>query len=343
MSSSVQTGSLRVGIVGAGQMGEHHARILSSLRGVELTAVVDPDPIRRDQIAERYHCEPMAAVEALIGTVDAATVAVPTNQHANVGALLLNSGIHCLIEKPLATNEEDCQRLIHAARRNGCKLHVGHVERFNPAVEQLGHILRNDHAIHAIDARRMSTVSQRVSDVDVVMDLMVHDIDIALALMKRPVVEVAARAVRTGETSGNDYVTALLTFEHGGLASLTASRITQNKIREIQVTSDLGTLTANYITQELLISREGRMSAPSEESKGDSSYVLDLSIERVLVRSREPLVSELRHFCDSAMNGVPPTVPGEQALEALRLVWMIQEKIVSLAPDATNMEQPAVG
>ena len=310
---------LNVAVVGAGQMGEHHLRILDRLKGANVVAVVDNDEGRRTRAAELYRCQAFSSVEELSG-IDAATVAVPSSAHAEVAEYLLAQGIHCLVEKPLATTETACERMIAAAEGSGAVLLVGHVERFNPAVEQLIEVL-DGHAIHAIDVKRMSSVSSRITDVDVVMDLMVHDLDIVLALMGEDVSSISAAAVHA-TSSGEDYVAATLSFPSGALTTLTASRITQNKIRKLEATTELGLVSANFITQELVIYREGRF---GDESNDTGSYVLDVAMERVFVRPTEPLVAELSHFLEAARGDAPTRVSGRDALAALRLVWHIQD------------------
>lgn len=312
---------LRVAVVGAGQMGSNHLRIYSGLKGVELVGVVDADRARARAAADRFGCRAFASIDEVAGEIDAASVAVPSTLHAEVGGRLLEHGIHCLIEKPLAPTEADCEALIAAADARGLVLLVGHVERFNPVVRQLRQILANG-VIHAIDVRRMSTLSGRITDVDVVADLMVHDIDVVLSLMRSEVIDVLAQGVNTGNGIGQDYATATLAFANGSMASLTASRITHNKIRELNVTADVGFITASYITQELLIHSQARTSTPLISS---SSYALDLAIERVMIRPEEPLVLELGHFVDAVSGGAQPLVSGRDALAAMRLVWRIQE------------------
>jgi predicted dehydrogenase len=308
-------------------MGAHHLRILSGLKGVELCGVLDSDPGRANAAALAHGCQAFDSLPAFAGAVDAAAVATPPGTHAELAGALLERGIHCLVEKPLATTAEDCRALIEAGAAAGVVLLVGHVERFNPVVRQLGEIVAGS-AIHAIDVRRMSALSSRVTDVDVVADLMIHDIDVVLSLVGADVTEVSAHGVRTLDANGQDYVTATLLFETGTLATLTASRITHNKIRELSVTADVGFLTADYATQELLIHRQGGTSTIAGE-RDDPTYVLDLAVERVLVRAEEPLAAEIRHFVDAVNGRADPLVSGEAALRALELAWTIQELVSS--------------
>lgn len=302
-------------------MGSNHLRIYGGLKGVELVGVVDADGASAQAAAARHGCRVFACVQEMAGEIDAASIAVPSTLHADVAGPLLEQGVHCLVEKPLATTESDCEALIRAAESSGAVLLVGHVERFNPVVRQLGEILRGN-VMHAVDVRRMSALSARITDVDVLTDLMIHDIDVVLSLISSGVTGVAAQGVGNAGSAGHDYVTATLAFESGSIATLTASRITHNKIRELNITADIGYITASYLTQELLIHSQAR-TAPARGGSA-ASYVLDLAIERVLIRPEEPLDVEIRHFIDAVREGTPPLVSGHDALNAMRFVWEIQ-------------------
>ena len=248
-------GNLRVAVVGVGKMGQNHARCLSSMKGVDLVAVVDADPTLRQSVAESSGSRPVESIDGL-QEVDAAVVAVPTAHHAEIGCALMERSIHCLVEKPLADDPDDARLLLEAADVAGVVLQVGHVERFNPAVRQLREVLV-DEKVLAVNARRMSATSGRVTDIDVVMDLMVHDIDVVLSLMGDDTPSVVARGV--DGVSGHDHVTALLSFDDQRMASLTASRITQNQIRQLEVITADRFFTVDYPNQDLVIHRRGRV------------------------------------------------------------------------------------
>lgn len=318
---------VRVAVVGVGVMGMNHARVLSDLKGVQLVAVVDADRQRAEDVASRFGCLAFTDPAELDGKVDAATIAVSSTWHAAVATTLMDAGIHVMVEKPLATNEADALAIIAAAERNGVALLVGHIERFNPAVRQLKEIVDDPRAVLAIDARRMSAVSGRITDVDVVADLMVHDLDIVLDLVDAKVVDVVARAVMRGERPGEDFVSAMLAFENGTLASLTSSRITQNRIRELHLTTEDRFFVVDYGNQELRIYRQGRIGDIGGDPTDSSRYVLDVGTERVVVRRIEPLAVELAHFVDVVRGDARPLVTGEEALAALSMVWQIQEQI----------------
>lgn len=318
---------VRVGVVGVGAMGANHARVYDTLKGVELVALVDRDGARAAQLADIYGGEPLTSVDDLAGRVDAVSVVAPSALHADLGCRLLELGIHCLVEKPLATSVEDGRRLVDAARTNDRHLVVGHIERFNPAVEQLADILRGESPVLAVDARRMSSVSARITDVDVIGDLMVHDLDIVLGLVDQEVVEVAARGVGADGAAGEDYVTALLTFADGTLASITASRITQNKVRTLEVTTADRLYAVDYSSQELTIFRQGRIGGIADEQVEPGRYLLDVGTERVFVRRTEPLAAELTHFVDVVRGREPALVPGKAGLQVLQLADRIRDSV----------------
>jgi predicted dehydrogenase len=227
------------------------------------------------------------------------------------------------VEKPLATTEQDCLAMIAAAESSGAGLLVGHVERFNPVIQHLAQLLAGAR-VFAIDVRRMSSVSARITDVDVVSDLMVHDLDIVRTLVGAVPQHVRAVGVWQDESANVDYAAASLVFPRGEIASLTSSRITQNKIRHYQVTCDLGSITADLLGRELLIHRQSKL-APL--AIAGTEFTLDLSVDRVFVRDAEPLFVELSHFVDVARGISPPLVSGAEALESLRLVWAVQHSL----------------
>ena len=310
----------RVGVVGVGSMGANHARVYDRFKHVDLVAVADRDLISAEAVADRYKCAAYADFEQLLGKVDAVSVAVPTSMHLEVGLFFLRHGVHCLIEKPLAPTESDCLALIEAAAEGGAILQVGHIERYNPSVDQLRKIIDPTQVVHGIEARRMSAVSSRITDVDVVLDLMIHDIDVVLCLVRRPVHEVEAFGFN------GDYVSATLAFEGGMLATLIASRVTQNKIRSHQVSTAAGLYDLDYSNQSLQIFRQ-KTQPQAVRNSVEGAYQLDLSVDRVLVPHGEPLNLELTDFLDCVETGRTPEVDGEEALKSLRLAWTIQERL----------------
>lgn len=313
---------LRVAVVGLGVMGQNHLRALASMKSIEITAVVDVNVEQAEKTAALCHCQAFSFYDSLPGLVDAAIVAAPSIYHREIGEFLLLNNIDCLIEKPLATTEEDCLALIKAAEASGRTLMVGHIERFNPAVQKLRDFLNEDIKIFAFESRRMSPVGKRITDVDVVSDLMIHDIDIICSMTNAKVLTTQGNASLAKELQKGDYVNAHLSFDDGSVASLAASRITHHKVRELLLTTDQGTFTLNFLSQELHFHRKDLSSHLSKISPA-----LDYSTERFFVRHAEPLPLELHHFFDAVRNKKKPLIDGRDALNALQVVWDIQSKL----------------
>ncbi|MBF0422470.1 MAG: Gfo/Idh/MocA family oxidoreductase [Magnetococcales bacterium] len=320
---------LRVAVVGVGQMGRHHARVYSQLRGVDLVGVVDINPKWLQESSTLYQCQGFDAIGSLVGQVDAVSIATPPGTHAAIGQFLMNHGIHCLIEKPLAVSEKECQLLIDTAAANHITLLVGHIERFNPAVQELAALVSQGLRIFAIDARRMSHSSARITDVDVIADLMIHDLDIVMALVNRPVARVVASSVHIPESQGVDHVAALLNFDNGAMSSLTASRITQGRIREMHCNTDLGWISVHFISQELSLVRQGSFRAGEPHDPPNLKYNVDLSVEKIAVKRAEPLVLEIQHFVDAVLNRTSPLVTGSQALEVFKVSQKIRQSAIA--------------
>lgn len=323
MSTTGSEPHLSVAVVGVGEMGQNHARCLASMKGVDLVAVVDPDSEKCKEVATMFECRPLTSLSNL-PRLDAAIVAVPSASHAEVGCALMEQGVHCLIEKPLALDRTQAQLLVDVADSANVVLQVGHIERFNPAVRQLKELLAGEPVLVA-NARRMGALSGRVTDIDVVMDLMVHDLDVVLFLMGDKVDGLEARAVEG--PNGPDHVTALISFEDDQMASLTASRITQNQIRQLEVTTRDRFFTVDYPNQELLIFRQRRIEGADGDYDSEGRYALDVDTRRVFVRRSEPLVAELQHFMGAVRGTHDSEVDGRCALKALDLVWAIQDRL----------------
>ena len=230
--------NIKVAVIGAGMMGKNHMKTYKSLPGVELVGVYDIFSDAAKAAAETFGIKAFSSMEEVAANVDAVSVVTTSVTHCNVGQFFLNKGIHCLMDKPLACSEEECRILIDAAKANIVVLLVGHIEQFNPAVEQMHKILSDSTRIRSLTAQRMSAASGRITDVDVSMDLMIHDIEVIQSLVKSPVVNVNASAVKTSDQpEGKNYITALVEFENGVTANLTASRITQARVRTLTVTT----------------------------------------------------------------------------------------------------------
>lgn len=314
--------TLRVGVIGVGNMGQHHTRVLGLLKDVELYGVADINVTRGLDIASKYRVRFFEDYQDLLACVDAVCIAVPTRLHYQVGLECLKAGVHVLIEKPIAASIEEAESLVNAAAENNCILQVGHIERFNPAFQELGNVLKTEELL-ALEAHRMSPYSKRANDVSVVLDLMIHDIDLLLELTASSVVKLTASGIQ-GETPGQlDYVTATLGFANGAIATLTASKVTHRKIRNISAHCKNALIEADFLDNEILIHRQ--TTADYTTNYGQVLYRQDGLIEKVYTSKIEPLHAELEHFVSCVRGGNKPSVGGEQALKALRLASMVEK------------------
>lgn len=322
-----QSEPLRIGVIGVGNMGQHHARVLSLLKDVELVGIADIKVERGLDIASKYRIRFFEDYRLLLPHVDAVCIAVPTRLHHSVGMTCLRSGVHVLIEKPIAASIAEAESLVNQAADSGCILQVGHIERFNPAFQELSKVLKTEQLL-ALEAHRMSPYSNRANDVSVVLDLMIHDIDLLLELTATPVVRLTAsgsRACADDPQVGSclDYVTATLGFANGIVATLTASKVTHRKLRRIVAHCQNSLTEADFLNNEILIHRQ--TTADYTTDYGQVLYRQDGLIEKVYTSNIEPLHAELEHFVGCVRGGNQPSVGGEQALKALRLASAIEQ------------------
>lgn len=306
---------VRMAVVGVGHHGRNHARILSSLPGAELVAVVDTNAARAAEVADACGARPLTDCRAIVGGVDAVTIAVPTEQHADVAMPFIAAGAAVLIEKPMARAVAEADRLIAAAARAGVPLAVGHTERFNPAVETARALLADP---RFIEVHRLGTFPDRSLDIDVVFDLMIHDLDVVLSLVEAEVESIEAAGVPV-LTDRIDIANVRLRFANGCIANLTASRISRDRVRKIRFFQPMAYLSVDYATQKVEIWRlvKGTGAMPSIEG-GDAP-----------VATEEPLKRELADFVEAARTGRAPAVTGEDGRRALALATEIARKMAS--------------
>lgn len=313
---------IRVGVIGVGNMGQHHTRVLSLLKDVELVGIADINLERGIDTASKYRIRFFEDYRDLLPFVDAVCIAVPTRLHHEVGLTCLQAGVHVLIEKPIAANITEAESLVNAAAACHCILQVGHIERFNPAFQELSKVLKTEELL-ALEAHRMSPYSDRANDVSVVLDLMIHDIDLLLELVMAPVVKLTASGSRASGSGYLDYVTATLNFANGIIATLTSSKVTHRKLRRITAHCKNSLTEADFLNNEILIHR--RTTASCRADYGQVLYRQDGLIEKVYTSNIEPLHAELEHFVNCVRGGNQPSVGGEQALKALRLASVIEQ------------------
>ena len=318
----MQPQPIKIGVIGVGTMGQHHTRVLSLLKDVDLVGVADIDVERGLDTASKYRARFFEDYHDLLPYVDAVCIAVPTKLHHQVGMTCLQAGIHVLIEKPIAASISEAESLVNAAAESQCILQVGHIERFNPAFQELSKVLKTEKLL-ALEAHRMSPYTNRANDVSVVLDLMIHDIDLLLELAAAPVAKLTASGSCASDSKYLDYVTATLGFANGIVATLTASKVTHRKIRRIAAHCKNSLTEADFLNNEILIHRQTTANCMTDY--GQVLYRQDGLIEKVYTSNIEPLHAELEHFVNCVRGGNQPSVGGEQALKALRLASLIEQ------------------
>ena len=300
--------NVRVGVVGVGHIGREHARIYSQMPGVEFVGLYDLDGHVAHKVAQRHEVKTFSTAQALAEEVDAATIATPTSTHHEIAGLFLNLGKHVLVEKPITDNTEQAKSLVEIAQSKNLVLQVGHIERFNPALNALEEKLTRP---RFIEAHRLSTYPGRSTDIGVVLDLMIHDIEVVLHLVRSPIQSIDSVGT-TVLSKGEDIANARIRFENGCVANLTTSRISFEKMRKIRVFQDDAYLSLDYFDQSGVIYR-----------KVDSRIVK----ETIKVEKDEPLKLELSAFVECVRTRHSPRVGGAQAAVALDIAMRITEQI----------------
>src|SRR5437016_4143614 len=301
---------LRVGVVGVGHRGSNHARLYGEIPSAEFAAVYDVDLVRGNAIGTKFGAAPTKSLDEFIDTVDAASVATPTNTHYEVARALLARGKHLLVEKPITDNTAHASELAELAARKGLILQVGHVERFNPVLSALEKHLTNP---RFIEAHRLSPYPDRSTDIGVVLDLMIHDLEVILHFVRSPVKKIDAVGVPV-LSRGEDIANARLRFENGCVANVTSSRISPEQMRKIRIFQEDAYLSLDYQNQSGEIYRRagGRITR-----------------DKVAIEREEPLKRQLTSFIECASTGREPRVSGFQATAAPELAVKITKRIAS--------------
>ncbi len=310
---------LRIAVVGVGYLGKHHARILAAMPDVELVAVVDTNRPRAEEIAVASGTTALFDARELIGMVDAVSIAVPTERHTDVALPFLETGVSALVEKPMASSLAEADQLIAAAAKKGVALAVGHTERFNPAVQAAQPLLSDP---RFIEVHRLGTFPERSLDIDVVFDLMIHDLDVVLSIVKSDVesIEAVGVPVLTGRV---DIANARIRFANGCIANLTASRISRDRVRKIRFFQPAAYLSIDYAAQKIEMYRLVTGDGPMPSIQGGDVSVLN----------EEPLKRELADFVDAVRARRQPLVTGEQGRRALALAQRIAERMADGSGD----------
>jgi predicted dehydrogenase len=302
-----------VAVIGVGHLGQHHARLLSAMEDVELVGVVDTKPGRADEIAANYATRGFTSPEQVIGLVEAVTIAVPTSSHVDVALPFVEAGVAVLVEKPIASSLEEADRLLAAAARRGTLVATGHTERFNPAVAAALPLV---HEPRFIEIHRIGAFPERSLDIDVIFDLMIHDLDLLLAVVRSEVVSIEAVGVNV-LTPRADIANARLRFASGCIANVTASRISRDRVRKARFFQRSSYVSIDYAAQEVDVYRLVPQDGGRPSIQGG----------RLEVTNDEPLRRELVDFVDAVRARRPAGVTGQAGRDALALATRVAEAI----------------
>jgi predicted dehydrogenase len=308
---------IRAGVIGAGSMGENHARVYSELQHVDLAAVFDRNRDVAQQVAAEFGAETLP-LDRLLDRCDVVTVAVPTHAHAEVASRCLDAGVHVLIEKPIADSVKAGRALARQAEDANLVLQVGHIERFNPAVQMLQELI-GDLDVISVEAERLGPPINRDAPGDVVFDLMIHDVDVVGALL-----DARPSSLTAIGTDDGRYATASMEYDDV-VATLTASRVTQKKVRRLTVTARECLVEVDYLDQSVLIHRNSYPEFLTDD--GQSRYRHESVVERPRIATGEPLRYELESFVEAARTGAEPIVTAQDGIDALETIQAIDARL----------------
>ena len=302
-------------MIGVGYLGRIHAKIYSQMPSADLVGVADIDPAAAGEVSTLYNCAGYTDPYALIDEVDAVSVAVPTSVHGEVALPYLEAGVHMLLEKPIASSVAAAEEIVAAAESRNLVLLIGHLERFNAGIIELARRVENP---RFIESHRLGTFVERATDVDVVTDLMIHDIDIVLSLVDSDLSYVSAVGSPV-ITSHIDIANARLEFRNNAIANVTASRVSMKKFRRIRVFGSNCYQALNFIDQQIEV-------VTKTEPEAGQAFP-GLKLEKVSVEPRPPLDAELEHFVDTILKKGRPLVNGRDGIKALHVAEQVHEKI----------------
>ncbi|GJQ59349.1 MAG: gfo/Idh/MocA family oxidoreductase [Candidatus Scalindua sp. AMX11] len=325
---------INIAVIGVGHLGKEHARIYAEMPDVNLCGVVDTDCAQGERVAKRCRTKFYRSCKEIIGEVDAASVVVPTKYHYEIAKELISNGINVLVEKPMTGTISEAEDLIRLGRKHGSVLQAGYIERFNPALQAIQKI---DTSLKFIECHRLSPFTFRSADIGVVLDLMIHDIDIILFLAKSKVKKIDAVGVNV-ISNREDIANARIQFENGCVANITASRVSFEPMRKIRLFSEDSYISLDYQKQEAIIYRKSPKLTLNSINVEDTdvSSIKDLKdfvfgdllkIERIRMDNEEPLKKELESFVRCVRNRENSVVPGEEGIKAIKTATIIEGEI----------------
>lgn len=315
--------NIRVGVIGVGTMGERHCRVYSGLRNIDLIGVADINSQRGASVAAEYETQYFQDYRQLLKQVDAVSIVTTTPSHFDLANETLNEGVHVLVEKPITEDIDQGRRLVESAQKNDKVLQVGHIERFNPVFIELKNVIK-DLSLIAVNIKRLSPFDTSNTDVDVIRDLMIHDLDLIINLLGQNYESLNAWG-RSISTEAIDHAVANFSFINGPVSTLFASRVTEQKVRSIEVIAEGAYIEADLLAKTLMIHRRTFQEYVGKHNAG--KYRQESIIEKIHVPMVEPLLLELRHFVESVSGKTSCAVPGSDGVFALQLAQTISDQI----------------
>ena len=313
---------VNISLIGIGRMGQFHLNVINQINSINLSGIYDSDEEHLNEISSKYNINKFGSLEEAIDKCDAVIIASPTKFHFDIAKKSIQKGKHVLVEKPMTENFIQAEELEIMVKEKNIIFQVGHVERFNGAVQELHHIIENP---YLIEARRLAPFTPRITDVGVVFDIMIHDLDIVTSLVKKPLIRFSASGKRI-KTNNEDIASALLEFEGNTIATISASRVTQEKIRTLSISSEEAHFILDYATQDITIHRQAASQSKIKTSIG-INYTQESIIERVFIHRDNPLKLEDEHFANCILGKDKKLVSIEDDVRTIKLTEGILNKI----------------
>ena len=313
---------VNISLIGIGRMGQFHLNVINQINSINLSGIYDSNEKHLNEISSKYNLNSFKSLDEAIDRCDAVIIASPTKFHFDIAKKSIQKGKHVLVEKPMTENFIQAEELETMVKEKNIIFQVGHVERFNGAVQELHHIIENP---YLIEARRLAPFTPRITDVGVVFDIMIHDLDIVTSLVKKPLIRFSASGKRI-KTNNEDIASALLEFEGNTIATISASRVTQEKIRTLSISSEEAHFILDYATQDITIHRQAASQSKIKTSIG-INYTQESIIERVFIHRDNPLKLEDEHFANCILGKDKKLVSIEDDVRTIKLTEGILNKI----------------
>ena len=313
---------VNISIIGVGRMGQFHLNVVSQINHINLSGIYDADENHLNEISQKYNIKKFNSLDEAIDNADAVIIASPTIHHFEIAKKAVEKGKHVLVEKPMTETYAQALELEEIVKQKNVILQVGHVERFNGAVQELHHIIEKP---YLIEARRLAPFTPRITDVGVVFDIMIHDLDIVTSLVKKPIIKFSASGKRI-RTNNEDIASALLEFEDSTIATISASRVTQEKIRTLAISTEEAYFILDYATQDITIHRQAASQSNIKTSVG-INYKQESIIERVFIHRDNPLKLEDEHFANCILGKDKRFVSIEDDVNTIKLTEAILKEI----------------